>query len=102
MGALREGDQRGVFPDTPLMCAYDTRALDPAIVAIAGHTHPMLLHVCTDAAAAAVPVPLPSETFVDAARFVARYDTAALHPYRPRRPAAPPTVSGHPHLRLVL
>lgn len=60
------------FPDTPTLCAYDSRTVDPQIIADTGYTHPVLL----DGRQAGV----PSETFLDATAFSARCDAYALPP----------------------
>ncbi|MDN5751510.1 MAG: sensor histidine kinase [Pseudonocardia sp.] len=59
------------FPDTAVLCTYDTRTLDPQVLTGAGHTHPVLR---------AGEQAGPSATFVDTEQFLTRCDTPALPP----------------------
>lgn len=59
------------FPATPVLCAYDATALDPAILATAGQTHPFLRDTGDGVAG-------PSAGFVDPAAFLVACDDTAL------------------------
>lgn len=58
------------FPDTPVLCAYDATALDEAVLATAGHTHPVLHGVSAQARVRA--------TYIDPPAFLTACDASVL------------------------